>query len=115
MKTLALNVFFVSLLSTFISHANAKTWSVVNDSDTMKIERSDIVKKSENGFTGSFRKINKSSKEVIPLIINVDCVTKFYELKDMPKTGDDVSIISSGIANPDHKLFAYIDMAANNI
>jgi hypothetical protein len=42
-------------------------------------------------------------------VISVDCTTKFYELKDVPKPGDDATVISSGIANPDHKLFAYIE------
>ena len=96
------------LTSSFISFAEAEQFTVINDTDTVKIERSNATKKSDIGFTGTFRKVDKASKAITPLIISVDCGTKFYELKDIPKEGDDASVISSGIANPEHKLFAYI-------
>jgi hypothetical protein len=99
----------VSLSFSVISFANAEQWTVINDTDTVKIERSNATKKSDIGFTGTFRKVDKASKAITPLIISVDCGTKFYELKDIPKEGDDASVISSGIANPEHKLFAYIE------
>ena len=72
-------------------------------------KRTNTTKKSDTGFTGTFRKIDKATKTTSPLVISVDCTTKFYELKDVPKPGDDATVISSGIANPDHKLFAYIE------
>lgn len=108
MKNFALNVFFIPFLLNFASDTYAEVWTVVNDSDTSLIESSDITTKTENGFTGSFRKTDKTSKEIVPLVINVACDTKFYELKDKPKSEDDSIVISNGIANPDHKLYSYI-------
>jgi hypothetical protein len=109
MKIFTTAVLTASLSFSFISFANAEQWTVINDTDTVKIERSNATKKSDIGFTGTFRKTDKATKAISPLVISVDCGTKFYELKDIPKVGDDVSVISSGIANPDHKLFAYIE------
>ena len=109
MKIFTTAALTASLSFSFISFAHAEQWIVINDTDSVKIERSNATKKSDIGFTGTFRKIDKSTKAISPLVISVDCGTKFYELKDIPKPGDDVSVISSGIANPDHKLFAYIE------
>ena len=109
MKIFTTAALTVSLSFSVISFANAEQWTVINDTDTVKIERSNATKKSDIGFKGTFRKIDKSTKAISPLFISVVCGTKFYELKDIPKPGDDVSVISSGIANPDHKLFAYIE------
>lgn len=109
MKIITTAALTVSLTFSFISFAQAEQCTVINDTDAVKIERSNATKKSDTGFTGTFRKTDKATKLVTPLVISVDCVTKFYELKDIPKAGDDINVISSGIANPDHKLFAYIE------
>jgi pentose-5-phosphate-3-epimerase len=109
MKILVTAALTATLTLPSVSFAATEQWTVINDTDTVKIERSNATKKTDIGFTGTFRKIDKATKAITPLIISVDCGTKFYELKDIPKAGDDVSVISSGIANPDHKLFAYIE------
>lgn len=109
MKIFTTAALTASLAFSFISFAESEQWTVINDTDAVKIERSNVTKKSDIGFTGTFRKMDKASKVITPLVISVDCGTKFYELKDIPKAGDDASVISSGIANPDHKLFAYIE------
>jgi hypothetical protein len=109
MKIFTTAALTVSLTFSFISFAQAEQWTVINDTDAVKIERSNATKKSDTGFTGTFRKTDKATKLVTPLVISVDCGTKFYELKDIPKKGDDINVISSGIASPDHKLFAYIE------
>ena len=109
MKIIATAALTASIALSFISLAEAEQWTVINDTDSVKIERTNTTKKSDSGFTGTFRKIDKATKTTSPLVISVDCTTKFYELKDVPKPGDDATVISSGIANPDHKLFAYIE------
>ena len=108
MKIITIATLTAATVLSFISSAYADQWTVINDTDSVKIERTNITKKSDQGFTGTFRKVDKTTKEISPLVISVDCTTKFYELKDVPKSGNDANVISSGIANPDHKLFAYI-------
>lgn len=99
----------ISLLALTATAVYAETWITINDTDAVKIERTNTTKKEGAGFTGTFRKIDKATKEVTPLVFAVDCSEKFYELKTIPKPGDDPTVISTGIANPDHKLYAYIE------
>ena len=97
------------VLALTATSAYAEKWITINDTDAVKIERTNSIKKEGTGFTGVFRKIDKATREVTPLVFAVDCNEKFYELKTIPKPGDDPTVISTGIANPDHKLYPYIE------
>jgi hypothetical protein len=99
----------IALLALTATSVYAESWIVVNDTDAVKIEHSDKVSKTSTGFTGIFRKTDKAAKKTSQLNFTVDCATKFYDLNEPAEPGDEPHTISNGIANPDHKLYAYIE------